>query len=130
MPPKDPLSLAAKVLHDPQRANGGHSGGALLGMWVRERAHIPLFLPAPGRGGPALAVRRRVSGLVPRPRALAAEPRGLSGLPPYIVTAEVAGQRADLLLDRGLPLPASNALGRQCARIVTRLRGVRLDDHG
>ncbi|GAB3595025.1 hypothetical protein GCM10027446_19670 [Angustibacter peucedani] len=130
MPSSDPLRLAAKVLHDPQRASGGHSGETFTGMWFRERAYIRLYVDQPQRAVVDLAVMRRVSGLVPLPKVLAAEPRGLAGLPPYIVTAGVEGQRADLLLDRGLPLPASNALGRQCARLVSRLRTVRLDEHG
>lgn len=130
MPSKDPLTLAAKVLHDPQRAHGGHSGETFVGMWFRERAFIRLYLADAGRAVIDLAIRRRVSALVPLPKVLAAEPRGLSGLPPYIVTADVDGQRADLLLDRGLPQPASNALGRQCARLVLRLRTVRLEGYG
>lgn len=130
MPSQDPLSLAAKVLHDPQRASGGHSGETFVGMWFRERAYIRLYVADPGRAVMDLAVMRRVSGVVPLPKVLAAEPRGLGGLPPYIVTADVDAQRADLLLDRGLPLPASNALGRQCARLVLRLRTVRLEGHG
>lgn len=130
MPSTDPLRLAAKVLHEPRRASGGHSGETFTGTWFRERAYIRLYVSDPQRAVMDLAVMRRVSALVPLPKLLAAEPRGVAGLPPYIVTAEVEGQRADLLLDRGLPLPASNALGRQCARLVARLRTVRLDGPG
>src|SRR3954465_14619175 len=118
MPSKDPLSLAAKVLHDPQRANGGHSGETFVGMWFRERAFVRLYLRAPERAVLDLAVMRRVSGQVPLPKILAAEPRGVGDLPPHIVTAAVEGRRADDLLDHGMATPASNALGRQCARLV------------
>ncbi len=130
MASSDLLQLAGKVLHDPQPASGGYSGQTFVGSWFREPAYIRLYEADPGRAVVDLAVMRRVSGLVPLPKVLAAEPRGLSGLPPYIVTAEVSGQRADLLLERGLPLPASNALGRQCARLVSRLRTVRCERPG
>jgi hypothetical protein len=126
----DPLSLAAKVLHEPKLATGGFSGECFSGTWFRERAFIRLYLNSPRQAVLDLAVMRRLSGVVPLPKILAAEPRGVGSLPPHIVTARVDGKRADHLLDRGLPLPASNALGRQCARLVTRLRAVRCEGHG
>jgi aminoglycoside phosphotransferase (APT) family kinase protein len=126
----DPLTLAGKVLHEPAYAGGGQSSETFVGTWFRERAYVRLYVHDPGRAVIDLAIMRRVSGVVPLPKVLAAEPRGLPGLPPHIVTSEVPGQRADVLLDRGLPLPASNALGRQCARLVARLRLLRLDGHG
>ena len=91
---------------------------------------VRLYLRQPNQAVLDLAVMRRLSGQIPLPKILAAEPRAVGGLPPHIVTREVEGKRADQLLDRGLPLPASNALGRQCARLVTRLREVRADGHG
>jgi len=130
VPSTNPLLLAGKILHDPGRATGGHSGETFSGWWFRERAYVRLYLTHPGRAVVDLAILRRLSGVVPLPKVLAAEPRGVGGLPPHIVTAAVPGQRADVALDRGLPLPAASALGRQCARLVTRLRGVRCDGHG
>jgi aminoglycoside phosphotransferase (APT) family kinase protein len=129
VPATDPLRLAAKVLHDARVADG-HSGECFVGTWFRERAYIRLYVRDPRRAVIDLAVMRRLHGVVPLPQVLAAEPRGVPGIPPHIVTAAVDGQRADRLLDRGLPLPAANALGRQCARLVTLLRGVRLDRPG
>ena len=130
VPATDPLRLAAKVLHDARLADGGYSSETFVGTYFRERAYLRLYLRDPRRAVIDLAVMRRLHGLVPLPQVLAAEPRGVSGLPPYIVTADVEGQRADRLLDRGLPLPAANALGRQCARLVSVLRGVRFDHAG
>lgn len=130
MPASDPLRLAAKVLHDARAADGGYSSESFVGTYFRERAYLRLYLRDPQRAVIDLAVMRRLHGLVPQPQVLAAEPRGVPGLPPYIVTAGVEGQRADLLLDRGLPLPAANALGRQCARLVSVLRGVRCERPG
>ncbi|MFC6006137.1 phosphotransferase family protein [Angustibacter luteus] len=130
MSKSDPLSIAAKVLHEPQVATGGFSGETFAGTWFREPAFVRLYLRKPSQAVLDLAVMRRLSGQVPLPKILAAEPRGVGGLPPHIVTREVEGKRADQLLDRGLPLPASNALGRQCARLVTRLREVRAEGHG
>ncbi|HEX3003971.1 MAG TPA: phosphotransferase [Angustibacter sp.] len=130
MPASDPLRLAAKVLHDARAAEGGFSAETFVGTYFRERAYLRLYLREPRRAVIDLAVMRRLHGLVPQPQVLAAEPRGVPGLPPYIVTAGVDGQRADVLLDRGLPVPAANALGRQCARLVSVLRGVRSDRPG
>lgn len=130
MPASDPLRLAAKVLHDARAADGGYSSETFVGTYFREKAYLRLYQRDPRRAVIDLAVMRRLHGLVPQPQVLAAEPRGVSGLPPYIVTGEVEGQRADVLLDRGLPLPAANALGRQCARLVSVLRGLRFERPG
>jgi aminoglycoside phosphotransferase (APT) family kinase protein len=130
VPASDPLRLAAKVLHDARAADGGYSSETFMGTYFRERAFLRLYQREPGRAVIDLAVMRRLHGIVPQPQVLAAEPRGVSGLPPYIVTGDVEGQRADVLLDRGLPLPAANALGRQCARLVSVLRGIRFERPG
>ncbi len=133
MPPvsaTDPLRLAAKVLHDARAADGGYSNETFVGTYFRERAYLRLYQGDPRRAVIDLAVMRRLRGVVPLPQVLAAEPRGVAGIPPYIVTADVEGKRADRLLDRGLPLPAANALGRQCARLVSLLRGFRFEHGG
>jgi hypothetical protein len=124
------LSLAAAVLHDAQPASGGYSGETFTGTWMNERAYVRMYERDPGRAVIDLAISRRLAGIVPMPRVLAAEPRPTRGLPPHIVTAAVLGQRADVLLDRGLGRPAATALGRQLARLVTLLRAVRFDDAG
>lgn len=130
VPATDALRLASKVLHDARAADGGYSRETYVGTYFRERAYIRLYQRDPRRAVIDLAVMRRVHGGVPLPTVLAAEPRGVAGLPPYIVTGDVEGQRADRLLDRGLPLPAANALGRQCARLVSVLREIRFDHAG
>ena len=111
MPASDPLRLAAKVLHDARAAEGGFSAEMFVGTYFRERAYLRLYQRDPRRAVIDLAVMRRLHGLVPQPQVLAAEPRGVSGLPPYIVTADVEGQRADVLLDRGLPAARRQRVG-------------------
>lgn len=130
MPLTDTLSLAAKVLHSPTRAAGGFSGETFAGMWFHQAAFVRMYRRDPHRAVIDLALMRRLSPVLPLPKVLAAEPRGLPGVPPHIVTAAVEGDRADRLLDRGLPLPAANALGRQCARLISLLRSVHFDGYG
>ncbi|MGL4173366.1 MAG: phosphotransferase family protein [Actinomycetota bacterium] len=124
------LSYARKLLHDASPVNDEHPPGTFVGTWLRERAQVRIYLHDPGRIIVDLAIRRKLAGVIPLPQILVAETRYTGAMPPYLITAAVSGTRAHQLLDRGLHQSASTALGRQCARIITRLREVRLNDDG
>ncbi|MGL5858459.1 MAG: phosphotransferase family protein [Angustibacter sp.] len=121
---------AKRLLHDAAAVDGDPTGMTFCGTWLRERAVVRLYLNDPGQIRIDLAVRRLLNGVVPLPKMLAAEPWASSGTPPYLITAVVPGALASELMDRGLHESAAAALGRQCARIITRLRGITLPDHG
>lgn len=130
MPISDATRLAAAVLHDPVPVDGKDDATTFFGTWLREPAYVRVYVGDPGRARIDLALRNRLTDLVPLPKVLAAEPRVVGWRPPYVVSAAVPGTRADRLLDRGLPPPVAAAVGRQSARLMSCLRSVRLPGHG
>ncbi|HEX8496173.1 MAG TPA: phosphotransferase [Actinomycetales bacterium] len=127
----DALSLAARVLHDPEPAPGSDGGHTFTGTWFREPAYVRLYLDDAGRAPVDLGVLARLEGRLPLARVLAAVPRADPGslVPAHVVTAAVPGVRGDALL-RSTSGDAAAALGRQCARVLSVLRQHRLDAPG
>ena len=133
MPVVDALALAGRVLHNPQPAVGGFGGETFSGLWFRERAYVRLYLRDPARAQVDLALMHLLEGKVPLAKVLAAVtevPMSATAMPPHVVTAAVPGQRADALLSGEMFVPAAQALGRQCTRLLAALRQVRFDNTG
>ena len=133
MPVVDALALAGRVLHNPQPAVRGFSGETFSGLWFREPAYVRLYLRDPARAQVDLALLHLLEGKIPLARVLAAVtevPTSATALPAHVVTAAVPGQRADSLLKGEMFVPAAQALGRQCTRLLAALRQIRFDNTG
>jgi aminoglycoside phosphotransferase (APT) family kinase protein len=129
-PSAAPIDLAARVLHDPRPASASYTGETFSGLWFRQRAYVRFYLTQPERAAVDIAIMRRLDGHVPLPRVLTSAVHASGGLPPHINTEAVGGQRADVVLRRGLTPPAARALGRQCARVIAVLRAQSLERPG
>jgi aminoglycoside phosphotransferase (APT) family kinase protein len=128
--PTASLELACRVLHDARPAAGSHSGETFSGLWFRQRAYVRFYPARPQRAAVDVAIMRRLDGQIPLPRVLTSSPHEADGLPPYVVTEAVSGQRVDDVVRSGMSVAAARALGRQCARVISVLRSQALDHPG
>jgi Ser/Thr protein kinase RdoA (MazF antagonist) len=109
--------------------SGGYSGETFLADVDGDEVVIRLYGRAPRRAAVDVALLRRLRGVVPVPAVVDAQVEPVGGLPPYVMTAFLPGERLDLVLTEVGERTAAE-LGRAVAGVLLRLATVRFERPG